>query len=247
MLPPQRREAALFCAYSAFMLSFTTVYQSSPWMASTASWRFSTQLRDRLICAAWKRMPVIWPHALLAGAWAFSRLTWENLPVGDRLRLLAAAASWREKRVLWGDSWLMDDRDILYASKFDCIGDIKFPCSEHSITGQMRVSETAFKGPVLLCAMINCFQVIKVPPQASALPPFTFQVMPSISASFSPLTQRENSQELNHCRAPKMLEKWVDQDTLWLIQSCGTPIKSGQLQVILGVAPAWRFHFCLRH
>lgn len=39
---------------------------------------------------------------------------------------------------------LIDDGHILCTAKFDCIGDIKFPCSEHSITGQMRVSELAF-------------------------------------------------------------------------------------------------------
>lgn len=38
-----------------------------------------------------------------------------------------------------------DDRHILYTVKFDCIGDIKFPRSKHSITGQMRVSQQAFK------------------------------------------------------------------------------------------------------
>ena len=38
---------------------------------------------------------------------------------------------------------LTDDGHILCTAKFDCIGDIKFPCSEHSITGQMRVSEQA--------------------------------------------------------------------------------------------------------
>lgn len=33
--------------------------------------------------------------------------------------------------------------------------------------------------------MINCFDVIKGPPQASALTPFSFQVVPSVFASFS--------------------------------------------------------------
>lgn len=64
--------------------------------------------------------------------------------MGHKLRLPVASLSWRAKQVLAGDYWLIDDGHILYVSKFDCIGDIKFPRSEHSITGQMRVSEPAF-------------------------------------------------------------------------------------------------------
>lgn len=60
----------------------------------------------------------------------------ENLPMGNRLWLFPGVS---------GVGCTADDRHILYTVKFDCIGDIKFPRSKHSITGQMRVSQQAFK------------------------------------------------------------------------------------------------------
>ena len=93
-------------------------------------------------CVALRKIPRPWSRAFWGGAWVSKCVLCANQ--GWEPSCGKQTGRVCQRSGLHCDFQLIDDRHVLCTAKFECIRDIKFPCSECSIIGQMSVSERTF-------------------------------------------------------------------------------------------------------